>query len=184
MSQDVVMTSAGTAPEAAAVLLAFLNTRGHGTHRDRLSDAEDAGRALGDLLQSRAEVSESQLKRLRKLRSTVVDVVSAGHETADAAWASLNRQTSQISLGATFGAAGSATIRQTGGDPLIGTITIALERLMADGKWNRLRLCANERCGEAFYDSTRSNTQRWHSYGRCGNKSNVAAYRARTTASA
>ncbi|WP_414711145.1 CGNR zinc finger domain-containing protein [Pseudonocardia sp.] len=41
----------------------------------------------------------------------------------------------------------------------------------------RLRRCANPVCDIAFYDGTRSRTQRWHSYARGGNRCNVAAYR-------
>ncbi len=33
--------------------------------------------------------------------------------------------------------------------------------------------------GHAFYNATRSQTQRWHSYAVCGNRSNVATYRRR-----
>ncbi|MEO3773386.1 CGNR zinc finger domain-containing protein [Micromonospora sp. B9E7] len=42
-----------------------------------------------------------------------------------------------------------------------------------------MRICGNEMCSHVFYDTTRSRTQRWHSYERCGNRTNVAAYRAR-----
>lgn len=43
----------------------------------------------------------------------------------------------------------------------------------------RIRVCANDGCRAVFYDTTRSRTQRWHSYELCGNRANVAAFRAR-----
>ena len=53
-----------------------------------------------------------------------------------------------------------------------------LHAALADGTWSRVRLCALEACHSAFYDATRSRTQRWHSYAMCGNRTNVAAHRA------
>jgi predicted RNA-binding Zn ribbon-like protein len=35
------------------------------------------------------------------------------------------------------------------------------------------------RLPRGVYDTTRSRTQRWHSYELCGNRANVAAFRAR-----
>ncbi|MFD9007044.1 CGNR zinc finger domain-containing protein [Streptomyces sp. NPDC059582] len=57
-----------------------------------------------------------------------------------------------------------------------------MAEMIADGTWQRIRACANEDCAHAFYDTTRSRTQRWHSYEDCGNRTNVAAYRARRPA--
>jgi predicted RNA-binding Zn ribbon-like protein len=75
-------------------------------------------------------------------------------------------------------------LRQVEGDPLVGKIALAVAELVAAGTWSRVRLCANHSCGGAFYDTSRSRTQRWQSYEICGNKSNVAAYRARRSAAA
>ncbi|MDT5029510.1 MAG: hypothetical protein QOE61_5936, partial [Micromonosporaceae bacterium] len=50
---------------------------------------------------------------------------------------------------------------------------------IAADRWTRLHLCANDVCRVAFYDASRSRTQRWHSYETCGNRANAAAHRAR-----
>jgi predicted RNA-binding Zn ribbon-like protein len=54
-----------------------------------------------------------------------------------------------------------------------------LAAVTAAGHWNRIKACANEACGALFYDTTKARTRRWHSFGQCGNKANVAAHRQR-----
>jgi predicted RNA-binding Zn ribbon-like protein len=71
-------------------------------------------------------------------------------------------------------------LRPQGPDDPLADLLAALQTALLNGTWDRIRLCANHECSAAFYDTTRSRTQRWHSYAICGNKSNVAAYRART----
>jgi predicted RNA-binding Zn ribbon-like protein len=56
---------------------------------------------------------------------------------------------------------------------------LAVPSLIGDRSWSRLRVCANGSCRKVCYDTTRSRTQRWHSYEVCGT---VAAYRARNAA--
>ena len=58
----------------------------------------------------------------------------------------------------------------------------AVADILRDGTWKRMRVCANDGCRAVFYDATRSRTQRWHSYELCGNRANVAAFRARGNA--
>ena len=62
----------------------------------------------------------------------------------------------------------------------MGTVLHDVATLLRDKRWDRLKICADEACGAAFYDCTRSKTQRWHSFSICGNKNNVAAHRVRS----
>jgi predicted RNA-binding Zn ribbon-like protein len=78
-----------------------------------------------------------------------------------------------------FSSSGKVQLHQVGGDPVLGSINLAVAELLADGTWSRIRICDDEHCRHAFYDTTRSRTQRRHSYEICGNRSNVAAYRNR-----
>ena len=70
-------------------------------------------------------------------------------------------------------------LQQIDGDPVVGGIVLAVAGLLTASTSARVRACANDLCGHVFYDTSRSSTQRWHSYEICGNRSNVAAYRAR-----
>jgi predicted RNA-binding Zn ribbon-like protein len=170
------------APESAAAIIGLVNSRPRGDRPDRLATPRDAALALGAVLPIDDTLSFEQLERLRALREAIVGTLAADSapDSRAAAWASVNALTVDAPLRAIFAESGSPALEQAAGDPIVGRIAIALWELMTLAKWSRLRLCANEGCGVLFYDATRSNTQRWHSYERCGNRSNVAAFRART----
>jgi predicted RNA-binding Zn ribbon-like protein len=47
------------------------------------------------------------------------------------------------------------------------------------GTWGRLKICENEECAWAFYDSSRNRSGSWCRMGACGNRIKNRAYRAR-----
>jgi predicted RNA-binding Zn ribbon-like protein len=47
------------------------------------------------------------------------------------------------------------------------------------GTWSRLKICENEECAWAFYDSSRNRSGTWCRMGVCGNRLKNRAYRAR-----
>ncbi|MFJ9543836.1 CGNR zinc finger domain-containing protein [Streptomyces sp. NPDC101225] len=170
-------------PAAARALVALLNSRPHATPvlPDRLDDPRTAQSVLAAFGAAEAdgEVSSELLDRIRALRTELMAVVEASDEgEAARMWDAVTARVA----GATYQQVFSDTavrLRQVTGDPLIGRIASAVADLVGSGAWTRVRVCANEQCGAVFYDVTRSRTQRWHSYEVCGNRSNVAAYRAR-----
>lgn len=174
-------------PPAAASVVDLLNSRSHGTAHafpDALGDPETAGAVLRPFGQPEAESpSPERVAEIRALREILVRLVTA-RDAAEAAdgWADLTDRAASVASRQDFSAPGKVRMRQVAGDPVVGRITFAVAELVDDGTWPRVRVCANERCGRAFYDTTRSRTQRWHSYEMCGNRKNVAAYRARKKA--
>ncbi|MFD9733162.1 CGNR zinc finger domain-containing protein [Umezawaea sp. NPDC059074] len=145
--------------DAAQVVVDLLNTREHSIHQDTLDPSADLLRALrSDLL------------------AVIADPTDATH-----AWAAFSARVSTIEFRQDFSTPGEVHHHQTAGDPTIGTLVNAVSTLVQSGNWSRIRLCANKPCAAAFYDTTRSRTRRWHSYEICGNRTNVAAHRARTT---
>jgi predicted RNA-binding Zn ribbon-like protein len=50
------------------------------------------------------------------------------------------------------------------------------------GTWSRLKLCRNDDCSWAFYDSSRNRSGSWCRMGECGNRLKNRAYRARQRA--
>ncbi|WP_143059852.1 CGNR zinc finger domain-containing protein [Streptomyces melanosporofaciens] len=174
--------SARRIPATAAAMVDLLNSRPHGPgFPDTLQTPETASAVLRPFGQPAAEVpSPQRIAKVRGLRTTLMDIASAP-DSAEAApgWAQLAERASAVTLRQDFSEPGTVRLRQVGGDPVVGGITLAVAELVSDGTWPRLRICANELCSHVFYDTTRSRTQRWHSYEVCGNKSNVAAYRAR-----
>jgi predicted RNA-binding Zn ribbon-like protein len=176
--------TARSIPATAAAIVDLLNSRAHGVTPalpDTLESPQTAGRILRPFGQPEGQQpTPSLIAEVRDLRAALLDIVTASEpEETAAGWAQITRWSSSITLRQVFAAPGEVALQQIGGDPVIGGITVAVAELVADGTWRRIRACANETCAHAFYDTTRSRTQRWHSYEVCGNRNNVAAYRAR-----
>lgn len=55
--------------------------------------------------------------------------------------------------------------------------------LIRTDEWDRVRLCAADDCGAVLVDLSRNRSKRYCDAGNCGNRANVAAYRARRRAS-
>lgn len=71
-------------------------------------------------------------------------------------------------------------------EPDIGGVDGALARLLAivpvaqaDGSWRWLKICRNDACGRAFYDTSKNHSGAWCAMGACGNRLNARASRAR-----
>jgi predicted RNA-binding Zn ribbon-like protein len=169
-------------PPPAAAMVALLNSRAHTIHAEKLETAQTAADVLSRLGHADLGVSDDQLSQLRALRSDLMAVLTAAHEGADTApfWAQFTARTSAVTYQQQFEAPAQVRLRQAAGDTLVGRVARLTADLIDSGQWGRLRVCANDVCRSVFYDTTRSRTQRWHSYEICGNKHNVASYRART----
>lgn len=72
----------------------------------------------------------------------------------------------------------AATSGVTGLDPIVVTVA----ETVADGGWNRLKLCSSADCRWAFYDTSRNGGGRWCSMEVCGNRHKTRAYRQRLAA--
>ncbi|WP_189934548.1 CGNR zinc finger domain-containing protein [Streptomyces sulfonofaciens] len=174
-------------PAAALAVVELLNSRPHATplSADALDDPQAAKRITGLFTPAAEEHSSGRrLTRVRELRSDLMAAVTAADaDEAAAAWAAFTEHVAAARFRQVF-TADSVEQRQEAGNPVVGGIALAVAELVVSGAWRRIRLCANKDCTHAFYDLTRSRTQRWHSYEVCGNRSNVAAYRARKSKAA
>jgi hypothetical protein len=75
---------------------------------------------------------------------------------------------------------------QTSLEPALDGVDGALARLLAavplaqaDGRWRRLKICRNDSCGRAFFDTSKNHSGAWCDLGKCGNRLNAQASRAR-----
>jgi predicted RNA-binding Zn ribbon-like protein len=168
-----------TVPAPARAVVDLLNSRAYAIHDDKLDSPAPAAEILGAF--GTPSPSAAQLELVRALRSDLMAVVSAD-DPADTTrdWAAFSGRVSDVRFQQNFSTAGSVQLVQVTGDPLVGRISTAVAELVNAGMWSRIRLCANHECAKVFYDTTRSRTRRWHSYEICGNRANVAAYRARS----
>lgn len=69
--------------------------------------------------------------------------------------------------------------------PPVPTVASALNMIARNAfdvfgrnKPQRIKVCAHERCGLAFYDTSRAGSRRWCSMERCGNRAKVAKHAA------
>jgi predicted RNA-binding Zn ribbon-like protein len=180
-------TGSGSAPRsrvpaAAEALVALLNSRPHADPPlpDRLDDPPRAAEILGSYgLADAAELTAERLDQVRALRADLMAAVDAADaDEGRRRWDDLSASVAGLAFRLDF-ADGTPALAQVAGDPLLGGIVAAVADVLRDGTWTRLRVCANDGCRAVFYDTTRSRTQRWHSYELCGNRANVAAFRAR-----
>jgi predicted RNA-binding Zn ribbon-like protein len=167
-------------PASAAAIVELLNSRACAFHPDLLETPDTAAELLRAFGHERAEVSPERLSLAHTLRADLASLVAAQNPAGQ--WTEFTGHTSELTFSQHFSAPGEVRLRQVAGDTVAGGIALAVAELVDAGTWSRLRVCANDHCGDVFYDTTRSRTRRWHSYEICGNRTNVAAYRARTTA--
>jgi predicted RNA-binding Zn ribbon-like protein len=152
-------------PPEVQRLIAFLNTRPRGRWPERLADADE------------------RLLRLREAFAVLADAEHGAHERA---WETVNAIAAEVPTTVGFTSADAAALRPAGDgiDAELGALLADLHAAVTAGHWGRVRVCAFAPCAAAFYDATRSRTQRWHDYAVCGNRANVRAYRERAAATA
>jgi predicted RNA-binding Zn ribbon-like protein len=173
-------------PVEAQRLIGFLNSRPRGGHPDGLASGESAAALLDSLGLVAGSLDDVGLERLRRLRDLLA--VLADRERDDggrgAAWGAVNEIAAGVPTVVRFVSDDESAVRPAGEgvDAIVGGLIADLDRAVSSGSWKRVRLCAYEPCKSAFYDATRSRTQRWHSYEVCGNRANVASYRRRAAA--
>ena len=64
----------------------------------------------------------------------------------------------------------------------VGRILAEVSVGMADGTWERMKVCRADDCAFAFLDTAKNRSRAWCSMQSCGNRAKVAAYRERHTA--
>jgi predicted RNA-binding Zn ribbon-like protein len=166
-------------------LLHFLNSRAIGYDTEALPDARSAETFLeaSGFALAEGELDEAGLALLLELRSALAAVVDGARPEGEQAraWDAINAVAAASPVVLAFGAGPRSSLGPTGTGArgVVERVLADLHAAVADGRFARLRLCAFEPCAAAFYDATRSRTQRWHSYATCGNRVNVAAHRER-----
>jgi predicted RNA-binding Zn ribbon-like protein len=173
-------------PREAQRLVDFLNSRAKGGKPDALATVESAKRALDALGIDGAALDAVGLERLRRLRDalTVLADRGRGDRGHSRTWDVVNEIAAGVPTAVRFVSEDESSVRSAGDgvDAIMGVLIADLHAAVRNGHWKRVRLCAYKPCSGAFYDATRSGTQRWHSYAVCGNRVNVAAHRRRTAA--
>jgi hypothetical protein len=173
-----------TTPPELARLVGFMNSRPRRGVPDGLASIESATLLLDELGIGDRSLDASGLERLQRLRAALTILADRERNGGgrSRAWDEVNDIAAQVPTTVRFLSDDKSDVRPAGDgvDAVVGELLSDLHGAVKSGGWARVRLCAYEPCSGAFYDATRSRTQRWHSYAVCGNRSNVAAYRRRT----
>jgi predicted RNA-binding Zn ribbon-like protein len=105
---------------------------------------------------------------------------NAGHGSARDAAARLDRIAARIPLRVRVG--GPAPLEPAGAkgiDAAIGRLLAIIHESITQGTWQRLKVCRNDTCRWAFYDSSRNRSGAWCTMAICGNRMKGRTFRRR-----
>jgi predicted RNA-binding Zn ribbon-like protein len=135
--------------------------------------------------------AEAALRRLRATRAGLRELIDALAEDRDA------RRDAVEAVNAALRIREAAQLVSTGkrlriayrreGEPFeqaLAAMSRAIAAELSEGRPERFRVCENDRCRWAFYDSSRPGTRRWCEMASCGNRMKAARHRARRRAEA
>ncbi len=173
------------APGQLGLVQSFLNTVDLQTGRDSFASLADTHAWLAEhrLVSPGTEYDEGDRRRLVEVRRAVNDLVAVGggEGLQRRAVTTLNEAARRVRLGVRLHPEDGYRLMAegVGVDRPIGEILISITASMAAGTWPRLKVCANEACQRAFYDTSRNRSGRWCSMAVCGNRMKGRSYRQR-----
>jgi len=173
------------APGTLEAVRQFVNTLDVETGVDQIDD-RDGLRAwlVAYQLVSDATPTARDLRRAIDLREALREAMAANHDRSDLpaeVRTVLDAGAKQADLSVEFtpDRGWRTTARARGVDGALGELLSAVVEAMADGSWRRLKVCADDQCRWAFYDTSRAVTGKWCSMQVCGNRAKQQAWRER-----
>jgi len=174
------------APGALERVRAFVNTLDVDTGTDDIDSPSALGAWLvgTGLVERPPRASATDVARAKRLREALRDALAANHGGSAlpaGAAAVLDEAARRARLRLRFDAdAGWSPIPEAAGvDRALGLLLGVVATAMTEGTWSRLKVCENDVCRWAFYDTSRSRSGRWCSMRLCGNRAKQQAWRAR-----
>jgi predicted RNA-binding Zn ribbon-like protein len=141
-----------------------------------------------DLLPANARVTAADVERADSLRVSLREAlrVNNGGVAATLVVDRCNAALCNVPLNLTFGDDGRPHFSPGGRgvDRALAAVVAAAAEAVADGTWDRLKMCAEHTCEWVFYDRSKNRSKTWCSMQVCGNRTKTRTYRARHTASA
>lgn len=172
------------APDSAALVRDFVNTTDFQSGEDDLDTPAALARHLRDagLCPASARATTEDLLLAHALRSGLRAALERHHDGTTVVAASLSATLRRLPLRLEWDASGPQLQPAAGG--VLGALTrigIAARACVEEGAWRRLKICASDQCGWAYYDHSKNRSRSWCEYG-CGNRIKVRAYRERRRA--
>lgn len=172
-------------PGAVGLMQDFLNTIDIESETDLIAspDALAAWLAEKGLLVRVAKLPAGEHRRVLELRELLRDALEASTHglAATDAVAQLDEIAATVPLRIRFGATArleAAQQRSEALGPILGTVYDAL----GSEAVSRLKVCRNDGCRWAFYDTSRNRSGVWCSMAICGNRQKGRVYRSRHAA--
>jgi predicted RNA-binding Zn ribbon-like protein len=173
------------APGRLALVQAFLNTTNLRTGREDFKSPEYLAQWLAEagLLPAGVQLNADDVRHAVSVRNALFRLIESRQrgDTDAAAVEALNRSSRSAQMSVAFNADGSARIEPLAPsvDGALGKIIAIVVDAMADGTWQRLKMCVSDDCSWAFYDRSKNRSGHWCNIADCGNVAKARAYRAR-----
>lgn len=175
------------APGQLALIQALVNTRYGQARRAHveLTTPEQlrAWLVAHGLLPDGLPISEGDFRRVLQLREALRSFLRMNTDSEDAAGQVelLNTLASNAPLTVRFQHDGLPVLEPdiAGVDGVIAHLVGIVFTAMIDGAWERLKVCRNERCQKAFYDTSKNHSGAWCSMTGCGSRFKARVYRQR-----
>jgi predicted RNA-binding Zn ribbon-like protein len=143
---------------------------------------DDAARACAEST-ARSSRALDRIRRVRGALRELTEAVAEGRPADADALAQVNRVLRAREYLELIPASDGVSVdHRHHGDPIDDALSRLAEpfvRGIGEGLQDRLRICANDECQWAFYDSSRTNRRVWCDMATCGNRAKAARHRAR-----
>ena len=172
------------APGRLELLRTFMNTVDLESGDDDFSSPEDLADWLIErgLLARGTTLTEPDRSSAIAFRETAREVLeaNAGHGAAHDALARLDEIGARVPLLVRIGISPRLEPERASGiDAAIGRFLAIIYESVTQGTWQRLKVCRNDTCRWAFYDSSRNRSGAWCTMAICGNRMKGRAFRRR-----
>jgi len=172
-------------PEPLAIIEAVVNTRYGRVHADEWATPTQLLEWLlhHQLLANETPLTRSDQRRMVEVREALRALLGSNNALPLAAehMETLNHIARHAPVVIHFRQDGRADLAPDidGIDGVISRLLAIVYTAMIDGTWMRLKVCRNERCQKAFYDSSKNHSGSWCSMAKCGSRIKARAYRQR-----
>jgi predicted RNA-binding Zn ribbon-like protein len=182
----VVATASPQIPAEARLILDFVNTYDVEDDTDKLASPAELRAWLDERELFPAGSGEPSAEDLELATGTrellrAVLIANNGGELEAQALAQLNEAAAGSPLVLRFSGDGTPALEPEcdGTRAALARILAGIPKLMADGRWRRVKACPADHCEWAFYDHSKNRSRTWCSMNVCGNRSKARAYRER-----
>jgi predicted RNA-binding Zn ribbon-like protein len=186
VSTDKMETSAtADVPTGVTLVRDFVNTIDYDEHTDVLRTTDELTTFLHEtgLLVRRAPSTEEDLALARRLRTGLREALELNHDAATRALPDLDAVLAGLPMRLHWADGAPALVPAAAGVPgALAQVAVAVTDAVAADTWTRLKICSDDGCAWAYYDTSKNRSKNWCGTS-CGNKAKTRAYRARKQSS-